>query len=76
MRPEREFFPVVVASPTEGPARHKHELEHKDESDLDLFVLNNKVKYKKPKKEPFYFKYPSYQKYCFIRDRVSVLLLN
>ena len=71
MKQERDYYPVILASPQTVPVRHKHELEHDYEKDFNLFALNNKYRLKSEKKKPFYHDYPSYKRYRELNDKVS-----
>jgi hypothetical protein len=71
MSDQRQYYPVILASPITRPVRHKDELEHEYEKDINLFALNNKYRLKDEKRKPFYCDYPKYKRYCEIRDKVK-----
>jgi hypothetical protein len=47
---------------------------HEKENDLILYLFNNKFMLEKKKKQPFYSTFPSYLRYCQLRDKVIKLL--
>lgn len=57
-RKERDYFPVVVASPSDGKVKDKevsNELED-IEMDYERLYYGGKTELKRPPKKPFYFK--------------------
>ena len=71
MRSERRNYPVILASPADSKVRHKDELEHEYEKNMNLYILDNKTRLKPVKRKPFFVHYPSYRVYCAKRDKVS-----
>ncbi|GIY65908.1 28S ribosomal protein S5, mitochondrial [Caerostris extrusa] len=67
MRKDRDYFPVVLASPEK--CRTEKEIGPTEQLDFKLHIMNNKVEAPAKKFEPFYVKFPSYIKEMKDRER-------
>ena len=71
-KPETNFAPTVLASPantndSKQLTKQKSELH---ETDLNLFLFNNKSRLEKSAKKPFYSEYPTYKTFLKLRKKV------
>ncbi|XP_060518520.1 small ribosomal subunit protein uS5m [Cylas formicarius] len=69
--PENNYFPTVIASPTE--CRKSSEVDNTEILDYEQYCFNGKVVLKKKKPPPFYTKLPGYQKHLNSKERVRNL---
>ena len=64
------------ALPFESDADYlKRVKHHEKENDLSLYLFNNRAILEKKTRKPFYANYPTYLRYCELRDKVSCRLL-
>lgn len=71
-KPETKFTPTVLASPADSDNLEEKKLNSMScdhETDLNLYLFNNKTRMEKKTKKPFYFEYPSYKNYLVRRKK-------
>ncbi|OQR73348.1 28S ribosomal protein S5 [Tropilaelaps mercedesae] len=60
-RPERSFFPEIIASPKNAPVRTSDEIGSYEELDINRYISGGKMIIQKPKKMPFYTRLPGWE---------------
>ncbi len=70
LRPDRLDYPVLLASPTNGPVRTPSQLQHEYESNVDLYLFDNRFRNRPPKNRPFYYEFDTHKKH--IQNRLIV----
>ena len=78
-KPETQYTPTVLASPTEegrqkvieetADGKPKNAKQQHD-TDLNLYLFNNRDRLEKKFKKPFYSDYPSYKQYLVRKKKV------
>jgi len=83
-KPETNFTPTILASPTRVLNKQEEETAKKDEidkklrtlqqhdTDLNLYLFNNKTRVEKQSRKPFYYDYPSYKKYLQLKKKENL----
>lgn len=89
-KPESQYTPTILASPTEegkqlvvDDTRDKsRNALQKHDTDLNLYLFNNRDRLEKKAKKPFYYEYPSYKQYLVrkkkeeLQKRARLVRLN
>lgn len=77
-KPECKYKPIVLASPVQLEVKLSEESDgsvvkkaasQKHDTDLNLYLFNNKIRKDKMQSKPFYAEYPSYKKYLEINKK-------
>lgn len=80
-KPESQYTPTILASPTEEGKQQvvddtgdksKNALQ-KHDTDLNLYLFNNRDRLEKKAKKPFYYDYPSYKQYLVRKKKVCLI---
>lgn len=69
-KPEMDYFPLVLAKAENPIEENNLQANDKYQRDINLYLFENRYRLEKKEKLPFYNDYPSYKKYCILRDRV------